>query len=298
MAIRSGPASRPVRHGLRVPARSRVYPAGVFFWRERIEPRGTTFGVEWAFTDRWGGASEAPFDEFNLGGHIGDLPEAVETNRHRLARELGLRLGDLRFMDQQHGCAVARSTGPRQALIHGVTSGGQAPGEPLDYVGDAPPVDGILTDRTDEALVVMVADCTPVLLLDRTEGLVAAVHAGRPGMVAGVVPATLARLRELGATSIEAVVGPSVCSRCYEVPEEMREAAAAVEPTAAAVTWTGTPAIDVAAGVVAQLARDGITPTWLPGCTREHPDLYSYRGSGRTGRFAGVVRLLAPEDAA
>ena len=67
----------------------------------------------------------------------------------------------------------------------------------------------------------------------------------------------MARLRELGATNVEAVVGPSVCPRCYEVPEAMRDEAAAVEPTSASVTWTGTPALDVAAGVVAQLAREG-----------------------------------------
>ena len=117
-------------------------------------------------------------------------------------------------------------------------------------------------------------------------------------MVQGVVPATVARLRELGATSIEAVVGPSVCPRCYEVPEAMRDEAAAVEPTSASVTWTGTPAIDVAAGVVAQLAREGIALRWLSGCTRERDDLYSYRRDGTTGRFAGVVRLLPREEVA
>ena len=257
----------------------------MFFWRERIEPSGEAYGVEWAITDRSGGSSQGAYAELNLGGHVGDLTEAVETNRHRLAHELGLRMGDLRFMDQQHGCGVAVTPGTR-------------PDSP-DFGGDVPPpVDGIVSGRADEALVVLVADCVPVLLVDRTEGLVAAVHAGRPGMVQGVVPATVARLRELGATSIEAVVGPSVCPRCYEVPEAIREAAAAVEPTSASVTWTGTPAVDVAAGVVAQLAREGIALRWLSGCTRERDDLYSYRRDGTTGRFAGVVRLLPREEVA
>lgn len=256
----------------------------MFTWRERIEPIGTTYGVEWGFTDRHGGASQGTFGELNLGSHVGDLPEAVDTNRHRLAHELGLRLVDLRLMDQQHGCAVA------------VTPGSTREHRRPD---DSPPqVDGIVSARTDEALVVLVADCTPVLLLDRHAGLVAAVHAGRPGMVSGVVPATLSRMRELGASQIEAVVGPSVCPRCYEVPEQMRADAAQVEPTCAGVTWTGTPAIDVAAGVVAQLARERVALRWLPGCTRERDDLYSYRRDGQTGRFAGVVRLLPREEAA
>ncbi len=69
----------------------------------------------------------------------------------------------------------------------------------------------------------------------------------------------------------------------------MRDAAAAVRPESVTVSWTGTPAVDVAAGVVAQLAALDVPVTWVPGCTRERDDLYSYRRSGTTGRFAGVV---------
>ena len=258
----------------------------MFFWRERIEPNGTACGVEWAITDRWGGSSQGRHAEFNLGAHVEDLPEAVQTNRHRLAHELGLRLGDLRFMDQQHGCRVALTPG---------TLGG--PGDTRDP-GQEPAADGIISGVADEALVVLVADCVPVLLLDREAGLVAAVHAGRPGMVSGVVLATVHRLRELGATTLEAVVGPSVCPRCYEGPAQMRAQAADVEPVSASVTREGTPAVDVAAGVVEQLSREGVELTWLTGCTREHDDLYSYRRDGTTGRVAGVGRLLGPERVA
>ncbi|QFG68144.1 polyphenol oxidase family protein [Ornithinimicrobium pratense] len=269
----------------------------MFFWRQRIEPNGPTFGVEWAVTDRLGGSSQGRYAEFNLGGHVGDLPEAVETNRHRLARELGLRLADLRFMDQQHGCAVALT--PATGIARG--DGGQAApvrSSPLQPELIAPAADGIVSGVVDEALVVLVADCVPVLLVDRKEGLAAAVHAGRPGMVAGVVTATVHRLRELGGSALEAVVGPSVCPRCYEVPAQMRSQAAEVEPVAASVTRQGTPAVDVGAGVAEQLMREGVELTWLPGCTRERDDLYSYRRDGATGRFAGVIRLLAPEQVA
>lgn len=261
----------------------------VFTWRERLEPRGETYGVEWVVTDRFGGSSQGAYAEFNLGGHVGDLPEAVETNRHRLAHEFGLRLGDLRFMDQQHGCAVAITPGTSDR------GPGQA-GSSVDQV--APAADAIVSDRTDEALVVLVADCVPVLLVDRTEGLVAAVHAGRPGLLAGVVPAALRSLIELGARDLEAVVGPSVCPRCYEVPAELRAAAAAVSPASVGVSWTGTPAIDVASGVVEQLVEADVAVRWLPGCTRERDDLYSYRRDRATGRFAAAVRLLPPEQVA
>jgi copper oxidase (laccase) domain-containing protein len=66
-----------------------------------------------------------------------------------------------------------------------------------------------------------------------------------------------------------------------------------VSAASATVSWTGTPAIDVAAGVVDQLTALGIRVTWVPGCTRESPDLFSYRRDGTTRRFAGVVRLLS-----
>ena len=69
----------------------------------------------------------------------------------------------------------------------------------------------------------------------------------------------------------------------------MREVAANVQPVSATVSWTGTPAVDVAAGVVAQLREAGVAVRWVPGCSRERDDLYSYRRDGQTGRFAGVV---------
>ena len=96
-------------------------------------------------------------------------------------------------------------------------------------------------------------------------------------------------MRDLGAGEIDAVVGPSVCGRCYEVPAEMRDAAAAVQPVSATVSWTGTPAIDVAAGVVAQLRDAGVEVRWVPGLRARARRPYSYRRDGPTGRFAGVV---------
>ena len=114
---------------------------------------------------------------------------------------------------------------------------------------------------------------------------------------AGVVGAALDAMADLGARAPYAVVGPSVCGRCYEVPEEMRAAAAAVEPASATVSWTGTPAIDVGAGVVAQLAGRGVPVTWVPGCTREDDRLFSYRRTSPTGRFAGAIRRYAVDPA-
>ena len=221
-------------------------------------------GVTRAVTDRSDGVSAGRYAGLNLGAHVDDQPEAVAENRRRLAEKLGR---PVLYMAQCHGAEVA--------VVDGM---------PVQ----APRCDAVVTRSPEVALAVLVADCVPVLL-SSTGGVVAAVHAGRPGLLARIVPRTLDVMADLGAGVVDAVVGPSVCGRCYEVPEEMRGAAAREQPVSAAVSWTGTPAVDVGAGVVAQLHDAGVTVRWLPGCSRERPDLYSYRRDGLTGRFAGIV---------
>ena len=232
-------------------------------------------GAHFAFTDRWGGVSAAPYEELNLGGAVGDDPQAVGANRERAATSLGLDPGDVVWMNQVHGTEVAVVDGPW----------GDAP---------VPEVDAIVTTRRGLALAVLTADCVPVLLADPVAGIAAAAHAGRPGMIAGVVPAAVAAMTRLGAdpARIVARTGPTVCGRCYEVPEEMRADVAAVEPDAHAETSWGTPAVDVAAGVHAQLTRLGVRDRERsPVCTRESPDHFSYRRDRTTGRLAGYVWL-------
>ncbi|MFD8305649.1 peptidoglycan editing factor PgeF [Streptomyces sp. NPDC059690] len=240
-----------------------------------MKQRDTVSGAHFAFTDRWGGVSAVPYEELNLGGAVGDDPEAVRTNRELAAKSLGLDPANVVWMNQVHGAAVTVVDGPW----------GDRP---------VPEVDAIVTTRRGLALAVLTADCTPVLLADPVAGVVAAAHAGRPGMVAGVVPAALRAMTELGAdpARIVARTGPAVCGRCYEVPEKMRADVAAVEPAAYAETSWGTPAVDVTAGVHAQLDRLGVRDRWQsPACTLESTDHFSYRRDRTTGRLAGYVWL-------
>ncbi|MFJ8665833.1 peptidoglycan editing factor PgeF [Streptomyces sp. NPDC093600] len=232
-------------------------------------------GAHFAFTDRWGGVSAVPYEELNLGGAVGDDAEAVRTNRELAAKALGLDPERVVWMKQVHGREVAVVDGPW----------GERP---------APEVDAIVTARRGLALAVLTADCTPVLLADPVAGVAAAAHAGRPGMVAGVVPAAVRAMIELGAepSRITARTGPAVCGRCYEVPAAMRAEVAAVEPAAFAETSWGTPAVDVTAGVHAQLERLGVTDRRASEvCTRESGDHFSYRRDRTTGRLAGYVWL-------
>ena len=118
------------------------------------------------------------------------------------------------------------------------------------------------------------------------------VHAGRRGMLDGVVTAAVAALVAAGAdpSDLWAATGPSICGNCYEVSEDMAQQAAAVEPACRATSRWGTPAIDVAAGVHAQLERAGVGHMH-PGhwCTAEDERFFSYRRQGATGRIAGVA---------
>ncbi|MFB6639691.1 peptidoglycan editing factor PgeF [Streptomyces chartreusis] len=240
-----------------------------------IGQRDTVSGAHFAFTDRWGGVSAAPYEELNLGGAVGDDPGTVTANREIAAKSLGLVPGDVVWMNQVHGSDVTVVDGPWRDR-------------------PVPEVDAIVTARRGLALAVLTADCVPVLLADPVAGIAAAAHAGRPGMIAGVVPAALRAMTELGAdpARIVARTGPAVCGRCYEVPDAMRAEVAAEEPTAYAETSWGTPAVDVAAGVHAQLARLGVHDrAQSPVCTLESGDHFSYRRDRTTGRLAGYVWL-------
>ncbi|HET9860932.1 MAG TPA: polyphenol oxidase family protein, partial [Nocardioidaceae bacterium] len=156
---------------------------------------------------------------------------------------------------------------------------------------DAPIVaDGMVTVEPGVVLMVRAADCVPVLLADADRGVVGAAHAGRPGMVAGIIPNTVARMRALGAERLVGWLGPHVCGACYEVPEDMRTEVAAVVPESYAETSWGTPSVDIGAGVRAQLEAQGVEVVDASRCTVEDEDLYSYRRQGKeSGRLAGLV---------
>jgi len=230
--------------------------------------RGSVAGsgrvVEWAFTDRIGGASAGAFAGMNVSGSVGDVPDAVAANRRVVVQAVGGE--ELAWVHQVHGREVA--------LLRDV---------PLD----PPAADAIVTDRPGLAIAVQTADCVPVLLADLSSGRVAAVHAGWRGVVADVVGAAMEQLAPEG--EVGAWVGPAICPGCYEVGDEVRDQVAAVVPEAAAVTRAGTAAIDVRAGVLAQLRRHAVAGVLVGGCTFEDPTLYSYRRESPTGRQAGVI---------
>jgi YfiH family protein len=225
--------------------------------------------VDLAFTDRFGGVSEAPFDSLNLAIEGDDAPAARAENLRLLLEDFapGDALADLH---QVHGNEVVVARG----------------------AVDRADADGLVTDRPGVVLLVRAADCVPVLLADADGRVVGAAHSGRNGVVSGVVVKTVRRMRDLGADRIRAWVGPHVCGACYEVPADLRDEVAAVEPATRATTSWGTPALDLGAGVRAQLEREAVEVEEVARCTREDAALYSYRRDGAgAGRLAGLVRI-------
>jgi polyphenol oxidase len=249
-------------------------------------------GVRAGFTTRAGGVSQGPWAGLDLGLAVGDEPEAVRRNRALLADWAG---APVHFGRQVHGTVVAR------VGVAGVTTaaGDQAPDAarvaPDGDAGQEPEADALVTTERGLPLGVLVADCVPVLLADAEAGVVATAHAGRRGLLDGVLPRVVEAMAAAGARpgAIRAAVGPAAGGCCYEVPAGMQAEACAGRPELRATTTWGTPSLDLRAGAVADLTAAGLADvTVVGGCTVESDDLYSYRRSRVTGRFAGVVALL------
>ena len=243
--------------------------------------------VRVAFTgrgDERGGAA-------NLSLLVGDTGAAAAAREAALAL-VGARLDDAVFMQQVHGGQVAGVT---------AADAGRGAHTPDSAV---PGVDGIVTSEENLALVVLAADCVPVVLVD-PGCAVAAVHAGRGGVVAGVVPAAVSALAPRGAGDVVALVGPAIGGCCYEVEPALARSVAAPVPAAAATTTWGTPSLDLPAAVVAQLQAAGVARIERAGgCTRcSGSAWFSHRaataGAAPAGRQAGiVVRAGTPHAAA
>lgn len=215
----------------------------------------------------------------------GDL--VIEVAFTESALDLGDRAGEgVRRAALDRVAEESRATPVVMRQVHGaqVAVVDEVPAEP-------PEADALLTTQHHVALLARAADCVPVLLGDPVAGVVAAVHSGRQGLAAGVVPAAVGRMRALGADRITAWLGPSICGACYEVPDGMRSEVSTVVPEAWSVTGWDTPALDLSAGIRTQLGAAGVeTVHEVGGCTREDPDFPSYRRDGAAAtRFAGVV---------
>ena len=211
-------------------------------------------------------------DEGNLALHVRDDRDAVLLRRRDLERGLGLDTAEFAYMNQVHSAdVITLSASPDATEIH---------------TGDA-----LLSPDATVPLAVMVADCVPVVFAGRTSaGAISAVaHAGRRGLLDGILSNTVAAMREHGAQSIEAWIGPSICGSCYEVSELMAEESEALRPGIRCETKWGSPGLDLPKAACAELSVLSVKVTDSQRCTLEDEQYFSYRRDPQTGRLAGLI---------
>jgi YfiH family protein len=234
-------------------------------------------------TSRRGGVSAAPFDDgmggggLNLGLHVKDDPDAVRANRERLQTLLP---GRPAWIAQVHGADVVDAS-----LVQ--------PGAPVQ-TGDA-------STALEPGVVcaILTADCLPVLFADLEGKVVGAAHAGWRGLAAGVLAATVARMRAQGAGEITAWLGPAIGPQAFEVGADVLEAFRAALPDGQAEAAfqpypgrDGKYLADMPLLARRLLARDGVNRVHGgERCTYSERDrFYSYRRDGAgSGRQASLI---------
>ena len=161
-----------------------------------------------------GGVSSGPYESLNLSLSVGDDPGCVLENRHRLATAFGAAPGDFVFARQVHGAGVRVVTEADR---------GSGAFRLDDAVDDT---DALVTTSPEVVLAILTADCVPIVLHDPVAGVLACVHAGWRGTVAGVTAATLAVMQGLGTrpSDVVAGIGPAVGADRYQVGPDVHQA--------------------------------------------------------------------------
>jgi polyphenol oxidase len=248
------------------------------------------FDLDAGVTTRGGGVSAGPYASLNLGQHVGDEDRAVLENRRRVAEVLAAEPGDFVFCNQAHGREV-----------HVVSAADRGRGS-LSLTDAIDKTDALVTAEPGIVLVVMVADCVPIVLYDPLAHVLACVHAGWRGTVARVSEAAVAAMRALGASpgNIVAGLGPAISPDRYQVGDDVAEAAKEGLGSAAAEVirpdgagkwlfdlWAANQVVLREAGLLDEHVNVAAIPTGSPG-----PGLFfSDREARPCGRFAAVARL-------
>ncbi len=231
------------------------------------------------FTTKDGGVSQKPYDSLNLAWHVGDDAQNVEINHELLSKELGYEKDSLVHMKQIHS-----------NLVHVVN-------EDDDFFTPKS-CDALITNKKNRPLMVMVADCSPLLFYDDVQKVIAVAHAGRAGAFSNIAKNVVACFENEFASApkdIFVTIGASIGGCCYEVGEEVYDEACEIGLEYAMSKREGRYYLDVSNILQTQLLACGITKENLEisgECTCcKNETYFSYRKSGVTGRFAGVIAL-------
>ncbi|MEW6991282.1 peptidoglycan editing factor PgeF [Colwelliaceae bacterium 6441] len=213
----------------------------------------------------------APFDEFNLGLHVGDEAIQVSKNRQCLLSYLPQH-SSIQWLEQVHGSNVVI----------------------LDKISDVPlQADAIITRVPKLALAIMTADCLPILLANKVGTEIAAIHAGWRPLSAGIIDETLTKMLTDN-KDIYAWLGPCITQAYFEVGNEVKTQFEQLNPgfsVAFKANKKGKWLADLQQIAVMMLTQHGVTHISLnSGCTYSMNErYYSYRKAHTTGRMAAII---------
>lgn len=208
----------------------------------------------------------------NLAYHVGDDKNNVDQAREQLAEKLGYDNKNLKYMNQVHGNDV-------MIVEEGINL----------YECDA-----LVTDKKNTPLMVMVADCIPILFFDDLKGVIAVAHAGRNGVFLDISTKTIECMGEnfnCNHKDINVILGPSIQKCCYEVSQELAD----IAKKNFSLKYVNGRYLDLQGITKEQLLKAGIKQENIEVskvCTKcSGKDYFSYRNDKSCGRFAGIVML-------
>lgn len=242
--------------------------------------------VRHGFSTRLGGVSTGHCATMNISTTRGDDPAAVEENRRRIAKAIGVRAEDMTYTNQTHTTNVA--------VV-----------EAKDRGKRFMETDGMVTNVPEICLVTFYADCVPLFFVDPVHRAIGLSHSGWRGTVGKMGKVTVERMRKEYGTDpaqVVAAIGPSICQDCYEVSEDVIEKFRenfdkALWPELfyekadgkyQLNLWRANQAVLAEAGV----PRENIAVTNL--CTHCNPDiLFSHRSTGTArGNLSAFLALI------
>lgn len=222
-------------------------------------------------TTRNGGVSTGPYASFNLGRRSGDDPQAVAANRARLR---GLLPQEPKWLKQVHGTHVADADAP----------------------DEMPEADASIARSAGTVCAIMIADCLPVLLCNRSGSVVAAAHAGWRGLAGGVIENAVREMGKAGAAPADllAYLGPAIGPSSFEVGIDVYDAFLARDPLCAQAFTPYRPGkwlADLFMLARQALEHSGVNRIYGGGvCTASGPErFFSYRRDKTTGRMAALI---------
>ena len=239
--------------------------------------------VKHGFFTRHGGTSKGIYSTLNCGPGSDDDPSVVTENRARVAAHFGLRESQLISLYQVHSATAVHVTGP--------------------FKGERPKADAMVTSTPGIALGVLSADCAPILFADPQNNVIGAAHSGWRGTLCGIGPATVEAMINIGATreNIQAVIGPTISQRAYEVGPEFLDEFLAEDQEYARFFAAGNGdrvMFDLPSFILFHLRETGIkSADWTGECTfSDEERLFSYRRTTHRkeadyGRQISVITL-------